>query len=347
VPADLGLFAVTVGLFLAVGIPLILKNVRLPIELAIEEIPDRDLDPAQNAFFAAWDDRLAAIGYRPRLNYRISNLQGPNLVRGYFSTTEWPAISLNLLRSDATVGEDQSACYLEIVSQFADGTLLSTRNVELGDVFEPPPFQIIQDHRGERDPARLKALHDRRAQTLATRGLRQLSPEVLFERLREHHLRWSEHQLEKGLLRRDACGEMLRPTLRTALRGVRNFVNPFSDNFTLLRFVLALIVGLGVPCVGLVALAGPLAPTVVRLSSDTGLSVGFLESMALGGLLTVTGAVVGGLFTVKSFIWTFLLAYIPLRLLGPSGLMPLWLGLWTGLVADRVARLRDHGRVPI
>jgi hypothetical protein len=330
-----------------VGIPLILKNVKIPTELEIEEIPDRELEPAQVDFFTPWDDRLATMGYTPRLNYRVTNLQGPNLVRGYFSTAEWPAISLNLLRSDPSAGTDQSACFVEIVSQFADGTLLSTRNAELDEVLVRPPFHIIEDFRGEAEPAALKRHHDRRAGALQERGARHLPPEELFDRLRDHHRRWSEHQVGVGALRPVDDGEWLRPTARTALRGIRNFLNPFADNFTLKRFLLALAVGLGVPCLGLAALAGPLAPMLARLSAETGFSHGLLESAALGLLLAVTGAFVGGVFTAKSFIWTFVLAYVPLRLLGPAGLTPLWLSLWTGFVADWFARRRERGRLPI
>jgi hypothetical protein len=281
------------------------------------------------------------------LNYRVTNLQGANLVRGYFSATEWPGISLNLLRNEVSVGADQAACYLEIVSQFADGTLLSTRNAELDEVLDRLPTHIVEDFRGERDPARLKAQHDRRAKALEMRGRLHLPPGDLFDRLRDHHRRWSTYQVERGLLKRDAGGDLLHPTVRTALRGIRNFINPFADNFTWPRFALALFVGLVVPCLGLVALAGPLAPLVDRLSHGTGASVGLLESLALGLLLTLTGATVGVLFTAKSSIWTFASAYVPLRLLGPSGLTPLWLSLWTGFVADRAARLRGRGRIPV
>jgi hypothetical protein len=197
------------------------------------------------------------------------------------------------------------------------------------------------------DPAKLKALHARRAAELETRGRLHLPPEDLFDKLRDHHRSWTAHQLERGLLRRDKGGEALRPTVRTALRGIRNFLNPFADNFTWLRFLLALFFGLGVPCLGLVSFAGPLAATVERLSLDAGLPPVFLESLALALLLSVTGAVVGGLFAAKSFVWTFALAYLPLRLLGPAGLLPLLLSLWTGFVADRVAWLRDRRSVPV
>jgi hypothetical protein len=256
-------------------------------------------------------------------------------------------VSVNLLRSDVDVGAVQSACYLEVVSRFADGTLLSTRNAEVDDVLDRLPTHIVEDFRGERDPARLKEYHDRRARTLEMRGRLHLAPGDLFDNLRDHHRRWGTYQVERGLLHPDASGELLRPTVRTALRGIRNFINPLADNFTWRRFTLAVCFGLVVPCLGILALAGPLVPLVDRLSNATGASVRLLESVAIGALLTVTGAAVGSLFTAKSFIWTFALAYVPLRLLGPSGLAPLWLGLWTGLVADRVARRRERGRIPV
>ena len=174
-----------------------------------------------------------------------------------------------------------------------------------------------------------------------------IPPDEMFDRLREHHRRWTEHQLERRTLRLGETGQWLHATVRTALRGIRNFINPFADNFTLARFLISIVLGFGVPCLGLVALAGPLAPSITYVSVETGLDASLIESISLGLMLTVTGAVVGGLFTAKSFIWTFLLAYVPLRLLGPAGLAPLWLSLWTGFVADWVARRRERARVPL
>jgi hypothetical protein len=84
---DLALFLIIVGSFFAVGIPLILRNVRVPVELELEEIAEHELERRQTEFFTRWDDRLAAIGYRPALNYRVTNLQGANLVRSYISVS--------------------------------------------------------------------------------------------------------------------------------------------------------------------------------------------------------------------------------------------------------------------
>jgi len=54
-------------------------------------------------------------------------------------------------------------------------------------------------------------------------------------------------------------------------------------------------------------------------------------------VFAISGAVVGTIFNAKAFVWNFVLAYLPLRLLGPAGLMPLWISLWTGFVANMVS----------
>ena len=60
-------------------------------------------------------------------------------------------------------------------------------------------------------------------------------------------------------------------------------------------------------------------------------------------MLTIVGAVVGLLFVTKAFIWCFLLTYVLLRLVGPTGLGATFgLSLWTGLVADWAGRRKQR-----
>ena len=47
-------------------------------------------------------------------------------------------------------------------------------------------------------------------------------------------------------------------------------------------------------------------------------------------------------FVTKAFIWSFLLTYVILRLVGPTGAgLTFALSLWTGVVADWAARRRQ------
>jgi hypothetical protein len=231
---------------------------------------------------------------------------------------------------------------LEITSKLADGGLLITRNSPVAEVLDPLPNQLVGEYPGVDDPGALLAHHERRAAELALHGFAPLRPETLIEALADHHRRWTDWQVERGLLVRAPDGETLHPTTRTALRGIRNFLDPFADDFTWSRAVAVLVVGLVLPALGAWAVSGPLSPQVTGVADAVGMSVGLVRALVLAALLTLTGGVVGTLFGGKAFIWTSLLGYLPLRLVGLEGLVPLCLSLWTGFVADVVGRWRDR-----
>jgi hypothetical protein len=131
---------------------------------------------------------------------------------------------------------------------------------------------------------------------------------------------------------------LYRPTIRTGLQGISNYLNPFADNFTVLRFLLALIGGIAVPVLGILFLADPTGMPLTWFATTTGLSTTFGRWLALGIVFSFLGLVTGSLFSGKSFLWSFLLAWFPLRLLGPSITDALVLSLWAGVVAASVCK---------
>jgi hypothetical protein len=134
---------------------------------------------------------------------------------------------------------------------------------------------------------------------------------------------------------------VLRPTVRSALRGVLNFVNPMADTFTPLRFIVAALFGLAAPAAAVVWLTGSGSTIVDAVAGSIGLERPIGLVIALVAVLAVSGAVVGFSFTAKSFIWSFLFTYLLLRLVAPTGFWTtLALCLWAGWVADRTARWR-------
>ena len=160
----------------------------------------------------------------------------------------------------------------------------------------------------------------------------------------EFHERWCSHQLERGLLtpREDDPGR-LRPTVKAGLRGIANFLNPLADNFTVFRFVTALVFGLVVPVLTVLWLTGPGTFVIARMASATGFAPTTCVIAVLAGVLSVVGVVVGLLFITKAFIWCFLLTYVILRLVGLTGLGAAFgLSLWTGLVADWAGKRRQR-----
>jgi len=339
-PADIALFVMGVLALFAVGIPLIRSTVSMPAEVEIEDLGSTAFEGKLGDLLRDTDARLADLGYHPGRTFRVTNMPSSNLVRTYHSRDRWPIVNLNALRNQT--GEDTSMRYLEVVSEFADGSLVITRNGDVGDVMTMPPEVTVDVATGVDDPARLLDRHDRTAERFLDRGRVELRPDIAFDRFRSFHRRWVEVQLERGLLRRSPDGETLQATTRAALRGIRNYLNPFADDFTWRRALLAVIVGTGFPIAALAGLNGPGAGLVDRLVELSGLDRRLVVALLLSIPLTLSGAIAGLLFRGKTFLWTFLLAYLPLRLLGPAGLAPLGLSLWSGWVAARVARLRDR-----
>jgi hypothetical protein len=339
-PYDLVLFAIVVAGFFVIGLPRIVRNITIPGAVDLEEVSDSELDDRQRIFFDDMDAKLRGIGYLPAITYRATNIQGHNLLRTYLSDSDYAAVTLTLLRSEAKDAEDQSTHYLEVVTRFADGTLVITRNAQLSEVLEFLPDQHVEDFRSVRDPGALKTRHDRRLERFHLKGAVQLSREDLFDRFREFHQRWCQHQVTRGLMRYDGDGDVYRLTTRTGLRGIRNFLNPLADNFTWSRFLLAVVLGSILPSAAIFSVYYPHSPVRDWLVANLPLASNHLLLAACAVAFTVAGTAVGALFTGKAFIWSFVLAYVPLRLLGPAGLLPLWISLWTGFVANSVSRWR-------
>ena len=67
--------------------------------------------------------------------------------------------------------------------------------------------------------------------------------------------------------------------------------------------------------------------------------------MLLTLVFALLGLSTGWLFEAKAFIWTFLLAWLPLRLAGALVLPTLGLSLWAGALASWAANQRSKKRV--
>jgi hypothetical protein len=340
-PPELAILGVVLLLCLAIGVPLIKSGIWLPRELEFQALRDDELEPAQLAYYQRLDLALQPAAYLPRFNFSVTNMQGGTLTRVYLADHEHAVLGAHLLRGhNAADPERPSAhAYLEWVTKHQDGTTLTTRNVDVGDVFDALPEQVRQDCVGVADPLALKRRHDLRARDLLVRGPVYAHGRDLLAEFQDFHRRFCVYQQSRGLLTLGQ-DERWHPTTRSALRGVSRFFNPFADNFTLPRFALALLVGAGPPVI-----AAWLTTPDAALRPE-GLPVVSAETLARYAILALGyalgGAAVGWLFRGKAFIWALLLGYLPLRLLTPEPLLALGLALFMGTVADWAARARDR-----
>lgn len=335
---DLILFLSIIALFFVVGLPLITKKVWLPVELEIEDVPEQQLTDRQRIFFDDLDAELGALYFRPACTYSVTNLQGPNLVRTYLSEADPCMVHAMALRSEEEpTAESVAMTYFEIATRFSDGTSISTRNGDASSVFSEPPHNTVIVRRTLTDATSLKKDHDRRIAKEQLRGPVYTTADRLFDAIREHHQRWCAFQVSTHALHHDVEANLYRPTVRTGLRGIFNFLNPLADNFTLRRFLIGLVAGVAIPVLGILYLGDPSSPFIGWAEAETGLPVPVLRWSAMTLVFSVLGLVSGSVFSSKSFLWTFLLAWFPLRLIGPSIWPALGLSLWAGTVASMVS----------
>ncbi|MCU0233731.1 MAG: hypothetical protein MUE90_06845 [Thermoanaerobaculales bacterium] len=343
-PTDIEMFLTAVAGLLVVGLPLIMFRVSVPRRVAFEVLAEHELTSAQARLFTRLDAELLELGYRPAGNRRTANMQGRALIRTYLSAADPAVVMMNLMASGVEGAGEHPMNYLEIVTSYQDGTTLATRNAEISDVLETLPGHLIQERKGLRSAAKLKAEHDRKAAELLVHGPLHMRPEDFERVFDEFHQRWCEHQIGRGLLTPvDNDPTRLRPTVKAGLRGIANFLNPLADNFSWPRLAAGLLVGIALPTAAGLWLAGPGGAQVERLAAATGLSPLHCTLAGFALLLTLTGAVVGWLFTGKAFVWSFLLCYLPLRLVAPLAIgATAILSLWAGVVAGWAAARRER-----
>lgn len=338
-PPELLILGVVVGLALFVGVPAIRTGVWLPAELEVETLPDDALSPAQLRHYQAIDMALQPMAYTPRPNFTVVNMQGPTLTRVYLCDHDPAVLGAHCLRGANVIDESAPSGqnYLEWITRHRDGTTLTTRNAELADIFDLMPHQVRQEGVGILDPQVLKRRHDRKAEELRVREPEYAHGSDLLADFQDFHRRFCAFQESRGLLVPGAPGRY-HPSLRAALRGVANFVNPLADNFTFGRFVLVVVLGAGLPALAAwtsnpTALHRP--PWLPVLPMDPASRVALLAAA-----YAIAGATVGYVFTSKAFIWATLLGYLPLRLLTPHPGAELLFALGMGWVAEQVARFR-------
>ena len=332
---DTQYFVIAIIAMFVIGLPLITKRVVLPAQMRFEEVPPERRSPGQTEFFQDADTKLSPSGFHSFATFRVANLQGTNLSRAYGSTSDPARILVTLMTGPGgTIAHN----YTEIISKYQDGTILSTKNSNVSAVFDEMPGRIIQSFPAVKELEELKRRHDAKAATLVARQPIYRDDKKFFDEFQDYHRRFCEFQQSRKLLRYDPSADIYRATLWTGLRGIRNFLNPLADNFTLPRLAVVIVFAAALPLV----VVWQRAPIVDWLRARTGLDFAVAYAVALGVAVTLGGAVVGYLFRQKSFIWAFLLGYIPTRLLGGAGRDEIFFCIWMAVAAEYVSRWRSQ-----
>ena len=347
---DVVLLSLFAGPVLLLGIPVLRATIRMPMRMEIET--DVEVPPSVGEFFARIESRLRTEGYNPVVTFTATNLPGHNINRAYISAGD-PAIAM------ATVGiSDQEnvaigARYLEFVSEFADGTEVTTRSVAAEDPFDAMPGHHKFVHTRVSDPVALKHLHTAHCEPFLVKGPVHCPPDGFLDKLREFHQRWVTFQAGRGLLRKlPGNEEEVGASTKLAIRGIATFFNPFAEGFTVDRLLFALAFGIVAPVLALAALHLPEVPFVPNVAEATGLDPSLVFMLAATPVLLTAAAAVGWIFKGNALLWGFLAAYTSSRMLLPDLTDDLARLVWLGtlfsapLVAQRVETFltrRDSG----
>src|SRR5208282_3287086 len=85
---DLAVFLYVTGKNLFTAVPRLRQSVpHVPASYQIQNVPEASLTQAQARYFVPYDQKLAAMNYRPVCTYLISNY-GQNLTRQYVNPAE-------------------------------------------------------------------------------------------------------------------------------------------------------------------------------------------------------------------------------------------------------------------
>ena len=336
--------AVFLALALFVAVPRITSRAGVPRQLAFETVPDAALSEVQAAHFARLDQTLRGLQYAPVFNIRVSNLMGANLSRFYTSATD-PALMLtSLLRVRVKSGSSHNLDYVEIITRYTDGTVLTTSNSPARSVFDRPAQRVHQRFPGL-GAAALKERHDRAAAGLLPRDPLWVRGDEILARWQESHRQWYEHQVQQGLLAYDAASDRYAPSRRTALRGIADYLNPVAATAPPHRIAAGALTSAALLGLGTFAAAVPSSALVKWVEGVTGLSRAGAVALALWMPFTLAGVAIGLTFGHRHFVWALVLGGIPVAVLaGSLEVQPFAALVWLAFVAERVARWLNRRR---
>jgi hypothetical protein len=343
VDADLAVFLFVTGKILFTALPNLRQSVpHVPARYQIENVPEASVTEAQARYFAPYDEKLAAINYRPVCTYLISNY-GKNLTRYYVNPAESSRCEVALHELALTVEGKQtftSSCVIHFHTRFTDDRVLTTRNMKLKNILDNPPYWVLQECPQIDDPAKLKRIHDARAQTMGCPVAPLTAVDRIFKDVQSEHERYSTYQLSVGGYRPVPGEDSYAFSDKVHWRGVRNYFNPLAQGISARRFLPFAILAAALTVFARLEYA-PAAAHAVRL---LGLPPEFAAQAVIRLCYIVAGALIGYVLESETFLWGFLLTYFPVRLFTSADLGPIPYSALAAGVAYCVSQIKKRRR---
>ncbi len=343
IDADLCVFVYTVAKVLVTAIPRLRRSVlgsRIPVDYDVREVNPSLLTGAQARFFAPYDEKLAAMNYRPVCTYKIVNY-GHNLLRNYVSPMETSRCVVLIHEMPRRISGKLSptnSCTLSFHTRFSDATILTTRNMGLKTLMDRPPYQLVQERPGITDPSEMKCIHDRKAVTMGCPLPPPSDAASTFKDIRSEHIRFSDYQVSRGIYKLNADGKSYSMTDKPHWRGIRNQLNPFAHRFSVRRFLPAALVAMALPLFGVMKLA----PAAADAARNIGFPPAAAETAVILACYLCAGAIIGYVLERQTFVWVFLLTYLSVRIFSGTALGPIPYSAFAGSVAYSVAHAKQR-----
>jgi hypothetical protein len=339
---DLVAFGIAVARTLMVAPGILRQRDPIPAEYAPEEVRDESMTEKQRSFFQSYDRKLAEMNYFPVCTYRVANYQR-NLLRRYASPIDPAYCIVMAMEVKFQEGGQPAWAPVSLITfrtDFTNGISLTTRNKKLKTLLDHYPTRLVQECPYADEPATLKKLHEAK---VAGMGIAQPFPTDVarvFENVRAEHREFAQHQVERGLYRRDAQGGFAL-TNKTHWRAIRNHFNPFVQRVPPPKMALCALLAVGIPVAVYWALAtGTQAyPAAYELPfASEGVALFFVSYV-------LAGAVIGFLIGRNPFLWSFLLTYLCVHLCTGWWFSAVPFSSVAAAVAYQVKRMRQRQRL--
>lgn len=342
VDADLFVFFYTVGKIL-LSLPRLRRNVRnVPARYHIENVSDNALTESQARYFAPYDEKLAAMNYRPVCTYRVDNC-GNNLLRSYVNPAETSRCVVLIheqTRKNGGPGSVTNSCIMSFHTRFTDDMILTTRNMKQKSVLDRPPYQVVQECPQISEPSEMKRRHDARAQSMGCPVAPPADAARIFKAAQSEHERFCAYQVASGAYRPLPDGSGYAVGDKAHWRGIRNYLNPFAHRFSVRQFLPAAIVAAALPVLAFLKLSPAAAEAARHLGYPPLVAA---EAVTLACYF-VAGAIIGYVLERQTFVWVFLLTYVSVHVFVQANLGPIPYSALAGSVAYSVAQAKKRRR---
>jgi hypothetical protein len=285
----------------------------IPVIPVFEEVTQDALTPSQREYLRPFDEQLAASGYQPDCDYRITNFRnlGNNLVRRYFNPTDPAACAVRILElkvkaSDVEAVKTDSA--VDFTTRFFDGRLLTTRNAPVQSALDSPPDRILLEFHQIASIADLKRIHDARASEMGPTVPAALGAKDVCQEQGAEHQGMSEFQLKCGNYELRPGSEFYELTDKTHLRGILNHFHPFGRRISWPTLAFSALVGSILPLFAILLVQPLMAQRFASLGKQ---AMWLLTITLISALYALAGLIIGKTSDWAPFHWIMLISYVP------------------------------------